>query len=91
MVEGFTVTVDGETYEPGRILFSVRGLTYTYDQMERETEERWEFGERATLTIRKPGGLTPGEHTIEVAQRLRISYIPWPGGGRDKKTLTLAA
>lgn len=22
-------------------------------------------------------------------QRLRVSYLPWPGGGRDEKTLTV--
>jgi hypothetical protein len=91
MVEGFTITVDGETFEPAQVLFTVRDHAYTLDQMEQEIGERWEFGERATLTIRKPGGLAPGEHTLEVAQRLRISYIPWPGGGRDKKTLSVAA
>ena len=35
--------------------------------------------------------LTPGEHDVTVAVRLRISYMPVPGGGRDSKRLTLAA
>jgi hypothetical protein len=32
----------------------------------------------------------PGEHDIAVSVRLRISYMPVPGGGRDSKRLVLS-
>ena len=34
--------------------------------------------------------LAPGEHDVAVSVRLRISYMPVPGGGRDAKKLPLA-
>jgi len=90
MIEGFEVAVDGEEFSRDAIAFTVRDQTYTLDELERDAETRWEFGERATLTVAKPGGLMPGKHTIVTAQQLRISYMPAPLRGTDKKTLTLS-
>jgi hypothetical protein len=39
--------------------------------------------------VRKPGGLSAGEHEIEVAVRMRISYLPMVPTTRDRKRLTL--
>lgn len=69
----------------------MRDLTYTQDELEEDGVTRWEFGEKATINVRKPGGLTPGEHTIEAVQQLRLSYIPWPVRGEATKTLAVAA
>ncbi len=90
MVEDIAITVDGEAIPRERILFSVRGRTWTLEQMESEIEERWEMGEVATLTVKREGGLTGGEHKIELMEELRISYLPFPSITRDTKTLTLA-
>ena len=49
------------------------------------------MGERAQLAFETDEPLAPGEHDVTVAVRLRISYMPVPGGGRDSKRLTLAA
>jgi hypothetical protein len=91
MVEDVAVVVDGRRYPRDAITFTVHGNTYTLEAMETEYEDRWEFGEPATVTVKAPGGLPPGEHVVENEQRLRISYLPWPGGGRDQKTLRVAA
>jgi hypothetical protein len=89
MVEDVGVSVDGHRYPREAISFAVRGTTYSLAEMETEYEDRWEFGEPATVTVAHPGGLAPGEHDVENEQRLRISYLPWLGGGRDRKRLTL--
>jgi hypothetical protein len=57
--------------------FTVSGGTFTLDEMETVTFFRWEFGEKATLTINKPGGLAAGAHKVEAYVLLRISYMPW--------------
>ncbi len=57
--------------------------------MENEYDDRWEFGEEGTLTVLKPGGLTPGDHKVNLEDRLRISYLPWLLVGKDSKVLTL--
>jgi hypothetical protein len=89
MVEDVAVTVDGEPCPRDAISFTVHGNTYTLDAMETEYDDRWEFGERATVTVARSGGLSPGEHVVANEQRLRISYLPWPGGGRDEKRMTV--
>ena len=90
MVEEISITIDGESVAREQILFSVRGRTLTLNEMETELEERWEMGEVATLTVTRAGGLSNGEHKIELMEQLRISYLPFPSITRDAKTLRLA-
>lgn len=91
MVEDLQVTVDGEVMPRGAVRFSVGGPAMTLDEMETDYESRWEFGDVATVTVLKAGGLTPGEHQLEFAETLRVSYMPFPIGGRDAKRVSLAA
>ncbi len=90
MVEDLAVTVDSESYPRAAIRVTLHGNTYTLGQMENEFDDRWEFGEEGTLTVLKPGGLAPGEHKVNLEDRLRISYLPWLLVGKDSKVLTLA-
>ena len=75
-VEGFDVTVDGETFPRDKVTFSIGNHSFPLTQMGNVVDVRWPFGDRATLTISKPGGLQPGIHDIEVVETLRISYMP---------------
>jgi hypothetical protein len=89
MVENLEVSVDEETYSRQAIRVTLHGNTYSLDEMEKEYEDRWEFGEPGTVTVLKPGGLKPGEHKVTLVDTLRISYLPWPLVGKDSKVLTL--
>jgi hypothetical protein len=91
MVEAVDLTVDGSPVPVDRTTFTVHGNTYTFAQLPTVTDDRWEMGERAVLAFEADEPLSPGEHDIAVAVRLRISYMPVPGGGRDRKRLTFAA
>jgi hypothetical protein len=91
MVEGFDVTVDGEVFPREKNIFVVRGRGFTFDEMEKETEVRWELGEKAVLQVPKPGGLSAGPHDVQVAENLRISYVPVISVAHDRKTLELKA
>jgi hypothetical protein len=71
------------------LTLTVHGNSYPVTQLATVFDDRWEMGEIATLRVSQPGGLAPGSHDVSVAQRLRISYMPVPGGGRDAKTLEL--
>jgi hypothetical protein len=90
MVEDIAVAVDGEKIPRSDIRFSVRGRTWTLDEMETVYDDRWNFGEKATITVLKSGGLKPGKHKVEVAERLRISYLPFVPTTKDAKELVLA-
>src|SRR4051794_5978452 len=88
MIEAFEVTVDGEAVSRDAIRFVLRGQELTHDELERDADTRWEFGELATLKVARP--LEPGEHRIGQATQLRISYLPAPLRGQDEKTLAAA-
>jgi len=91
MVEDIAVSVDGGAAPRDAIRFSVRGRTWTLDEMETEYGDRWNFGEKARITVLRPGGLSPGKHRIEFAVRMRISYLPFVPTSKDTKELALAA
>jgi Domain of unknown function (DUF6379) len=90
MVEAVDLTLDGTPVPPGRTTFTVHGNSYTFDQLRQTFDDRWEMGERAQLAFETDEPLAPGEHDVTVAVRLRISYMPVPGGGRDTKRLTVS-
>lgn len=73
-VEGFDVTVDGELFGLDRMRYAIGGRTYTMAEAAEAVDVRWPFGDPLTLLIRKPGGLAPGLHDIQVVEKLRISY-----------------
>ena len=89
MVEAVDLTVDGTPVPPERTTLTVHGNTYRFDQLPTVTDDRWEMGERAQLAFETDEPLAAGEHDVTVSVRLRISYMPVPGGGRDRKRLTL--
>ncbi len=91
MVEDVSVTIDGETFPRDAVTVVLRGRPMTLDAMETDYRERWEFGEIGTVLVRRSGGLAPGKHRIELTDRLRISYLPFPLIGRDSKELELAS
>ncbi|MFK0121086.1 DUF6379 domain-containing protein [Streptomyces sp. NPDC090994] len=91
MVEAVDLTLDGVPVSPEHTTFTVHGNTYSFEELPTVTDDRWEMGERAVLGFETAEPLAPGEHDIAVSVRLRISYMPVPGGGRDRKRLSLEA
>jgi len=89
MVEDIGVTVDGEKVARENIRFSVRGRSWTLAEMETEYGDRWNFGDKARVIVKRPGGLKGGEHDVEVAVRMRISYLPMVPTTRDQKRLKM--
>jgi Domain of unknown function (DUF6379) len=78
MVEEIEVTLDGETLPQNVVSINVHDNTYNLEQRENETDDRWEMGEVAILTVNKAGGLPSGEHTIGLKINIRIGYLPFP-------------
>lgn len=91
MIEDIAIVVDGDAVPRDAISVTLRNRTWTLAEMEAENVDRWNFGEVATITVRHPGGLTPGRHRIELAERMRISYLPFVPTTRCVKDITLAA
>ncbi|BBC30868.1 hypothetical protein SGFS_021620 [Streptomyces graminofaciens] len=90
MVEAVDLVLDDRAVPREHTTLIVHGTTYTFDEMPHVTDDRWEMGERAVLAFETDEPLTPGEHDVAVSIRLRISYMPVPGGGHSRKRLPLA-
>ena len=91
MVEDLSVSVDGVEVPREDIRFSVRGRSWTLDELETCYDDRWNFGERATIFVKRAGGLTAGRHQLKLSERLRISYLPFVPTTTFETELDLAA
>ncbi len=71
--------VDGVDVNREDITITVNGETFTLEECRTviDPEYRWEFGEYATVTVKKEGGLAKGNHTIEGIQKIAPSYMPF--------------
>lgn len=80
IVHNISVNVDGEDAAREDICLTVNGETFTLDQMLTviDPDYRWEFGEYATVSVKKEGGLAKGPHHIKAVQLIVPSYMPFP-------------
>lgn len=80
IVRDIQVTVDGEKEPQESIRFTVNGETFTLDEMSTvvDSDYRWEFGEYATVSVLRDGGLAKGRHHIAAYQKIAPSYMPFP-------------
>ncbi len=89
MIEDLAVVVDGVAEPRHAVRFHAGNKILTLDEMETAYDLRWHFGEWATISVVKPGGLAPGEHRLGLTERLRVSYLPFPSIVSDEKTCRL--
>ena len=80
IVRGIEINVDGVDEAPESIRLTVNGETFTLDEMLTvvDSDYRWEFGEYATVTVLRGGGLAKGSHHIKAVQHIAPSYMPFP-------------
>lgn len=80
IVRGIEVNVDGVDEAAENIRLTVNGETFTLDEMLTvvDSDYRWEFGEYATVTVLREGGLAAGKHHIKAVQHIAPSYMPFP-------------
>jgi len=79
IVRDLTVEVDGEKAAREDIRLTVNGQPFTLEEMRTviDPEYRWEFGDFATVTVLKDGGLTKGPHHLRAHQSIAPSYMPF--------------
>lgn len=78
-IEEFVVTVDGNEVNSDDITFCLNEKEFTLRQLPSLISEFWNLIEPATIKVFAPGGLTEGEHHIDVKLMLRIPYMAVPG------------
>lgn len=90
-VEAIDITVDDETFSNNDMRITVKGETFTFEELPTVINHRWEMIEAITVFVNKPGGLSKGEHKVHAFVSLRISYLPFNNVGDDEKILLLEA
>lgn len=79
ILRNISVSVDGEEAKREDLRLTVNGETFTLDECRTviDPEYRWEFGDYATVTVLKEGGLSAGQHHIHAHQSIAPSYMPF--------------
>lgn len=79
ILRNLKITVDGEEAAREDIRLTVNGETFTLEECRTviDPEYRWEFGDFATVTVLKKGGLAAGKHHILCHQSIAPSYMPF--------------
>ncbi len=80
IIRDIKVVIDGEELPREAVSITVNGETFTLEECRTVVSPlyRWEFGEFATVTAAKEGGLAKGPHHICVLQHIAPSYMPFP-------------
>jgi hypothetical protein len=76
LVDGASVTVDGERFAPEDIGWSIGSGSWSLEGMRADTSARWQLEDAAVLTVPRSEPLALGFHDVAVELRLRMSYIP---------------
>ena len=82
--------VDGEHFGNENISFSLDNETFIpATELGKYTDTRWEFGDKAYLHIKKPGGLARGRHKVKVTQKIAVPYLPFSTAFFQEKVMTI--
>ncbi|ULT59003.1 DUF6379 domain-containing protein [Neobacillus drentensis] len=82
-IEEFVVTVDGQEVNSDDITFELNEKEFTLRQLPGLISEFWNLIDPATISVFSPGGLTEGQHHIDVKMMLRIPYMAVPGSKKE--------
>lgn len=79
IVRDIRVNVDGEDASREDIRLMVNKEIFTLEEMRTvvDSDYRWEFGDYATVLVKKAGGLSKGRHHIKALQVIDPSYMPF--------------
>lgn len=79
IVRDIKVNMDGEEAKREDIRLTVNGERFTLEEMRTviDASYRWEFGDYATVSVMKEGGLATGKHHIKALQVIDPSYMPF--------------
>jgi hypothetical protein len=92
LIDDIELKIDGELVPRANLrLTTSSGYAFTLSEMETVTRYRWEYGEKAKLTVVQDGGLKPGKHQVDIKVVLRISYMPKGSFSRAVSDLVMPA
>lgn len=63
--ESIHVILDGEEFTGSDLTLTLASGTFECSEFPTMAFTRWNFGEKGTIFVRKPGGIAPGKHRVE--------------------------
>lgn len=92
-IEDYRLTVDGEPVDGADMRLEIQGKSLSVGDLPPEYEDLWwNVDRKADLIVSRLGGLSTGEHTVEVFMKLRweilkpVSFDPEQGPMFDETT-----
>ena len=76
VIDEFGVKVDGQEVPAEAIKFCINGKEFSPIEFDKCYTEFWQVIEPATIKVFSPGGLSEGEHEIDVILFFRSPYMP---------------
>lgn len=90
ILDGYDIEVDGEKFGNDVISFSLDNKEFIpCTELGNYTEKRWEYGDKAYLHVKKPGGLKRGLHHVKVTQKIAVPYLPFSTAFFQEKDMTI--
>lgn len=75
-LKGAKVSVDGETWEPSQMRWTIGALSGSLDELRNNGEGRWPVDVPAVLAFERSEPLSAGMHDVSVVLMVDTSYIP---------------
>ena len=76
VIDEFGVTLDGEKVKEEDIKFCLHEKEFGISQLHDLVSEFWGITEKATIKVFKEGGISEGEHDIDVTLMFHSPYMP---------------
>ena len=90
MINYLKVAVDGEEIPEEDIRFAADPYDwFSLDEMKTVGTIKWEYGTPGTVRVLKEGGLSRGEHEVQLTVCTRTAYIPVPLEGTMTRTVVI--
>lgn len=88
-IEEIRLKMDEETVDSRNISLQIQGRRLSIEDLPPEYEDLWwNVDKKADLIVSRPGGLTAGEHVVEVFLKLRWEFLkPTSWGGLEQSAM----
>ncbi len=78
-IEALTFKMDGEEIPKSQITFQINGKDFLIDELAECFKEYWFVNDHATIRVLKDGGISKGEHELNVYMKHRVPYTGYFG------------
>ena len=78
-IEDLKFKMDGEEIPAEKVTFHLNGKDFLLSELAECFKEYWFVRDKATIFVRQDGGISRGEHTLNVYMKHRVPYTGYFG------------